>query len=75
MSIPMPLDIPEEDFLGDAEAFKKAVIEVDEDGWSSTGTLSATTLTRARTMIACIWDELIDVALSIKKSANIETVL
>ncbi|KAI9148435.1 hypothetical protein HJFPF1_12267 [Paramyrothecium foliicola] len=70
-----PLDMPDEAFLGDIESFRASVSEMDELGWNMTGVMSAVTVARGRTVLACVRDELIGMALANKKHISIEDIL
>ncbi|KFA55425.1 hypothetical protein S40293_09831 [Stachybotrys chartarum IBT 40293] len=70
-----PLDLRDEAFLGNTEAFKEAVSEVDELGWNTNGVMSPATLSRSRTILAYIHDELLGLALANKKSVRMEDIM
>lgn len=75
VSTPLPLDIPNDDFAAGGEAFQRALGEIGEDGWSTSGELSTATVLRARTMLSFIKDELIEIALSANKTPPLATLL
>lgn len=75
VSTPLPLDIPNDDFAAGGEAFERALSEIGEGGWSTTGELSTATVLRARTMISFIKDEFIEIALSANKSTPLAVLL
>ncbi|KAM5357821.1 hypothetical protein ACJZ2D_015882 [Fusarium nematophilum] len=70
-STPLPLDIRDEDLLGDKETLDRAVRDLDEYGWNRNGELHSATLTRARVQIAIIRDELLEIALGNGSSATL----
>jgi hypothetical protein len=61
---PLPLDIRDEDLAAEPEVLDRAVASLDQNGWNTDGGLYSATLIRARTMIAYVRDELIEIALS-----------
>jgi hypothetical protein len=73
VSPPLPLDIPDEDFIGGDEALLQAVVHLDEKGWNTTGRVSTATLIRARVKLAYLKDELIGLVLSPNKHTSAET--
>lgn len=63
-SIPLPLDIGDEDLASDEATLMRVVAMLDDQGWNTDGALHPATLIRARYLIAVIQDELIEIALS-----------
>lgn len=72
---PLPLDIPEKHFVGDEEAFRRAVGELDERGWNTIGELTVACFIRARTSMAMVRDEVLAMALSQNKNVRLQTLL
>ncbi|KAK2608844.1 hypothetical protein QQS21_002557 [Conoideocrella luteorostrata] len=62
-SIPLPLDICDEDLASEEAAFERACSFVDEAGWNTRGGLYPATVTRARAMTSFVRDELLEIAL------------
>ncbi|OAQ78064.1 N-terminal binuclear Zn cluster-containing protein [Purpureocillium lilacinum] len=60
VSTPLPLDIPDDVLLGLTPWSDDLV---DENGWNTRGKMYATTLQRARAMIAFVRDSILDIAL------------
>lgn len=75
VTTPLPLDIPDVDFVGDAPTFQRAVGKVDGRGWAVNGEMTATTLIRAFTSISFVKDELLELALSHNRVIKLETLL
>lgn len=73
VSPPLPLDIPDEDFVGGDAALRRAVAHLDEKGWGTAGHVSTATLIRARVKLAYVKDELIGLVLSPNKPTSVET--
>ncbi|KAH8678462.1 hypothetical protein BX600DRAFT_452094 [Xylariales sp. PMI_506] len=74
-SVPLPLDIQDEDFIGDAETLSRAAASLDEHGWNTQGAIYPSTIIRARAMIAYIRDEIFDIALSMNITVTIDQLL
>lgn len=75
VSTPLPLDIPDSGFVGDADELRAAVADVDEEGWSRNNKISAMTFLRARVSLAYVKDDLIAIALSNTKFTTLEAQL
>ncbi|KAI9162815.1 C6 transcription factor [Paramyrothecium foliicola] len=60
---PMPLDIPDEHLMADPATLARVVQSLDRNGWGTAGVISPTTILRARFMVACIRDEIHEIAL------------
>ncbi|KAL6887327.1 N-terminal binuclear Zn cluster-containing/DNA binding domain-containing protein [Trichoderma longibrachiatum] len=60
---PLPLDLRDEDLLVGGEALKRAVAELDENGWNTGGKIYSATVTRARCIVAMIRDELVEIGI------------
>lgn len=75
VSPPLPLDIPDAAFLGDEVSLRRAVEDLDEDGWRTVGNPSTATVIRARCKLAYIKDQLIGLALSSNRPTSVETLL
>lgn len=63
MLTPLPLDLRDEVLMSDPETIAKAVSELDENGWNREGDILSTTIVRARTKLARVKDEVMEVAL------------
>lgn len=72
---PLLLDIPDATFLSDEETLRRAVSELDENGWSTVGDPSSATMLRARVKLSYIKDKLIELVLSSHRQASVETLL
>lgn len=62
VSTPMPLDIRDEELMGDEKTISKALDSLDPQGWNTGGFIFPVTVLRARYLIALIRDEIIEVA-------------
>ncbi|KAF4459754.1 hypothetical protein FALBO_13479 [Fusarium albosuccineum] len=68
-SSPLPLDIQDDDLMSDRATLEEVTNRLDDRGWDTRGEIYSVTLVRARTLVANILDELIEIALG--KEANI----
>ncbi|KAJ3535839.1 hypothetical protein NM208_g6969 [Fusarium decemcellulare] len=68
-SSPLPLDIQDDDLMSDRATLEEVTNRLDDRGWDTRGEIYSVTLVRARTLVANILDELIEIALG--KDANI----
>jgi hypothetical protein len=71
-STPLPLDLRDEDLLSDGATLARAVAALDGNGWNTSGGVYSVTLLRARSMLAFIRDELVEIALSTQKGITLE---
>ncbi|KIL86502.1 hypothetical protein FAVG1_10332 [Fusarium avenaceum] len=63
-SRPLPLDISDEDLMAGGDAIKRAVHALDENGFASDGDVLGASLIRARSQLAYIKEELLEMALA-----------
>jgi hypothetical protein len=64
ISTPLPLDISDDDLFADQDVIAQAAREkLDANGWDAKGNLHPVTFIRARTILAYIRDEIIELAL------------
>lgn len=76
ISTPLPLDIPDEVFFESPDAVERAVAALDQHGWNrETADPSATTTIRARTLMAIMRDELMEISLGNNEQTPISTLL
>lgn len=75
VSFTLPLDIPDESFMGGEEALKKAVDNLDDNGWNTAGILSSATQIRSRVKLALLKDELMAMALSQNNPISLDALL
>ncbi|KAI5863752.1 hypothetical protein GGS23DRAFT_604761 [Durotheca rogersii] len=73
-STPLPLDISDDDLFS-KDNFAKAVKQLDDRGWNTDGRMHKATQIRARGLIAAISEEVLEIALSHKSTASIQTLL
>lgn len=64
VTCPLPLDVPDLDFVGDAHTLQTSLSRVDERGWHLDGRMGTSTLVRARALLSYLMDELIELGLS-----------
>ena len=74
-STPLPLDLSDEDLLGDEESLAKAVEELDENGWNTRGKVYPSTLLRARVISSFIQDEILEIALNPRSKPSLDDLL
>lgn len=75
MLTPPPLDLSDEVLLSDQETIAKAVEALDENGWNRDGKCYATTIVRARRMLAIVKDEVMEVSLGDPTCTSTEALL
>ncbi|KAM0274968.1 hypothetical protein ACHAQH_007698 [Verticillium albo-atrum] len=75
ISTPLPLDLRNEDVMGDRETIAAAVAALDENGWNTDGGLYPATVVRARTLLASVKDEIIEIALGNDRHTTIQHLL
>ncbi|KAM0326240.1 hypothetical protein ACHAQA_006837 [Verticillium albo-atrum] len=75
ISTPLPLDLRNEDLMGDRETIARAVATLDENGWNTDGGLYPATVVRARTLLASVKDEIIEIALGNDNQTTVEDLL
>ena len=63
-SVPLPLDITDQDLIGDDETLLQAMQKLDKNGWSQSGEVQTNTLMRARGMFGRILDEVCEIVLT-----------
>jgi hypothetical protein len=59
----LPLDISEEVMMGSCEEFRRAVENLDEDGWNRAGKIYPNTVTRAHGKLAIVLNEILELSL------------
>jgi hypothetical protein len=59
----LPSDISDEVLFAGKPAIEQAVKSLDSQGWNMDGKLHSTTLPRARYMLSCIRDHIMEIAL------------
>jgi hypothetical protein len=59
----LPLDISEEVMMGSCEEFRRAVENLDEDGWNREGKIYPNTVTRAHGKLAIVLNEILELSL------------
>lgn len=74
-SMPIPLDIPGTELVGDREEFQHSLRNLDENGWNTNNKLAGATLVRGRVQVSYLLDELLEIALTNKLEASIDTLL
>jgi hypothetical protein len=75
MSTPLPLDLSDDDMFADQEILAQAArTKLDCNGWDIEGKLHPSTFIRARTIIATIRDEIIELALRRNHAAPLERI-
>jgi hypothetical protein len=74
-STPLPLDLRDEDLLADPVTLDRAVRALDSRGWNTEGKIYATTIMRARCMIAFIRDEIFEAGLSRSFDVRVDQLL
>lgn len=62
-STPLPLDIDDETLYSSSDLAETAIARLDARGWNTDGRLLAATVGRARTMLALIRDEALEIVL------------
>lgn len=75
MLTPLPLDLPGEALLGDAESLARAVQALDADGWNTNGDIHGATLLRARRLLMHVTDEVMEIALGDVMHTSIDVLL
>lgn len=75
MLTPLPLDLSDETLMSDPETISKAVEALDEHGWNRKGERYASTIVRARTKLARVKDEVMEVALGNPAYTSIDALL
>ena len=60
---PLPLDLNDEDLMGDKDKLSRAIANLDSNGWGQEGKLYSTTILRARCLLCRNKDEIMEVAL------------
>lgn len=75
-SMPLPLDIAEEDFFSDAANLRRVASSMDKDGWNmNRDKPCAATMIRARVKIAYLKDEVMEIALGNSRQTHIDILL
>ncbi|XWW97678.1 hypothetical protein V2A60_005664 [Cordyceps javanica] len=69
---PLPLDLRDEDLIAGSTTLNNAINSLDERGWNTDGGLYPATVARARTMMALIRDEVIEVTMSNGRDPSLE---
>jgi hypothetical protein len=59
----LPLDISEEIMMESGERFRRAVENLDEEGWNTEGEIYPNTLTRAHAKLSIILNEILELSL------------
>jgi hypothetical protein len=73
MSTPLPLDLKDDYLFEDEQGLARAVAEtLDSKGWNTEGGVYYSTLTRARSMLGVIADEIFELVLG--RSTSIRSV-
>ncbi|KAI0179811.1 hypothetical protein GGR52DRAFT_214280 [Hypoxylon sp. FL1284] len=72
---PLPLDVKADVLFSDRDTLRKAVERLDERGWNLDGEIYASTRIRARAILAVIREEILEIALSNRPVATVETLL
>ncbi|CAH0023036.1 unnamed protein product [Clonostachys rhizophaga] len=74
-STPPPLDISDKDYFAGNASLEKSIRALDKNGWKTTGDFSATTMIRARVIIAHVRDDLLEIALGSSKQPKVNTLI
>ncbi|OAA74181.1 Fungal transcriptional regulatory protein [Cordyceps fumosorosea ARSEF 2679] len=69
---PLPLDLRDEDLIAGSTTLANAINSLDERGWNTEGGLYSATVVRARTMMALIRDEVIELTMSNGRNPSLE---
>lgn len=75
MQTPLPLDLCDEVLMSDPDTIAVAVEALDENGWNREGERYSTTIVRARTKLARVKDEVMEVALGSPAYTSIDALL
>lgn len=75
MLTPPPLDLSDEDLLGDADSLARAVQALDDQGWNTNGDLFGPTMARARRLLMHVTDEVMEIALGNVMHTSIDVLL
>lgn len=59
----LPLDVSDEVLLAGGETLARAIASLDENGFNTDGKVHSTTILRARTLLALVRDEVLEIAL------------
>jgi hypothetical protein len=74
-SIQLPLDLNDSALLSDEETFNIYLSRLDNHGWDMDGRLHSASVLRARTMVALIRDEILEIGLSYVEDHNIDDIM
>lgn len=72
---PLPLDLDDEDLMGDKERLSRAIANLDSDGWGQDGKLYSTTILRARFVLCRNKDEIMELALGHRSLITVDKLL
>lgn len=72
---PLPLDLDDEDLMGDKEKLSRAVANLDSNGWGQEGKLYSTTILRARFHLCRNKDEIMELALGHRSLITVDKLL
>lgn len=72
---PLPLDLDDEVLLSNDTSFEQEFRYINRDGWSTTPQLRASTILRARTIIAVVREEILEIALGHMESYSRDKIM
>ncbi|KAL6407541.1 putative fungal specific transcription factor domain-containing protein [Ilyonectria robusta] len=75
MLTPLPLDLDNDVLLGDKVSLSQAMQQLNATGWNKNGVMTSSTIYRARTAIAFLKDELLEIAMGHGLERTVETLL
>lgn len=75
MLTPLPLDLDNDVLLGYKASLSQAMQQLNAAGWNKNGVMTSSTIYRARTAIAFLKDELLEIAMGHGLERTVETLL
>ena len=75
VSTPLPLDLSDETLLAGGAVLDTAVRNLDSNGWNTEGKILPVTMLRARTMLSCIRDAILEIALKEMQDVSTDVLL
>jgi hypothetical protein len=67
----LPLDVSDEALLAGGETLARAIASLDENGFNTDGKIYSPTILRARTLLALVRDEILEIALGFNEPDDI----
>jgi len=67
----LPLDVSDEALFAGGETLARAIASLDENGFNMDGEIYSATILRARTLLALVRDEILEIALGFNEPEDI----